>query len=171
MKKLGLVLALMSSVSMTVLPVTPSWAATPSSGRATAGKQLQHTAAITQKQLDVLAKSRPSLYAKILAHKGGSPLVVTPAEARMLQAMNKQALASVSAGDPAALIVALLPAVLFLVTYVINSRGGAVDQGALSAGACIFENILLVLFFQPPVACVAPAPASKGGNIVVTPKP
>lgn len=131
MRKMGLALALLASVSMTVLPVAPSYAATPQAPKAAtspkAAKQalIGHAARgeaaiLSQSQLDRLATTHPRLHAKIVAaNKAGTVPKLTASEKKLLHVLTARNMDAFKAGwDPATvwIVVAIVVAVLILFT-------------------------------------------------------
>jgi hypothetical protein len=131
MRKMGLALALLASVSMTVLPVAPSYAATPTTPKAAmtekSAKQalVRHAergeaAILSQAQLDRLAVTHKRLHAKIVAaNQAGEVPKLTASEKKLLRTMTAQNMDAFKAGwDPATVwvIVAIVVVVLILFT-------------------------------------------------------
>jgi hypothetical protein len=98
MKKFGFALALLSAVAMTVVPVTPSFAAYTVEKKSTP-QWREMLAVITQEQMEILKAKAPNLYKRILAAKeSNKPLVVTQSEVYLLQAFHEKSLADLRAG-------------------------------------------------------------------------
>jgi hypothetical protein len=125
MKKMGLALALVACVSMTVVPVAPSFAAAPPAPKAAQQQLVDHAARgeaiiLSQAQLDRLATTNKALHAKIVkAHQTGSLPKLTASEKKMLRTMTAGNLDAFKAGwDPATvwIVVAVVAAVLILFT-------------------------------------------------------
>src|SRR5262249_30684779 len=124
MKKTGLALALAAILSMTVLPVAPSFAATPapkSAKMSIADHAARGEAVIlSQAQLERLAPPNPTLPKKPAApHAAGKVRKLSAAEKKMLRTMTAGNLDSFKAGvDPATvwIVVAIVAAVLVLFT-------------------------------------------------------
>jgi hypothetical protein len=123
MKKMGLALALVACVSMTVVPVAPSFAATPAPKPAQ--QQLVDHAKrgeaiiLSQAQLDRLATTNKTLHAKIVkAHQTGSVPKLTVAEKKMLSTMTAGNLDEFKAGHVATvwIVIAVVAVVLLLFT-------------------------------------------------------
>lgn len=145
MRKVGFALALMSTVSMTVVPSVPAFASNPSSPTNRQTVQSPLVAAITTDQLGALAKSNPRLHKKIVAYNSGSPILVTPSEGRTLRALNKQTLASVKGGSFAAVLLAFLatPVGLIVVTYAIEAISGKASNPTATNGfICFFSRLV-----------------------------
>lgn len=122
MKKMGLVLALLSVFSMTVVPVAPSFAA---AAKATAQSSAQDQlvthanrgdiAVLSQSQLSALAASNPALYAKITqARDTGKSPHFTAAEKKALHGMTAQNIEAFKAGDAGLTVVIVVASVLLL---------------------------------------------------------
>ncbi len=124
MKKMGLVLALLSSVSMTVLPVAPSYAAAAAPKAPTQQVLVDHAARgnvaiLSQAQMNTLAASHPTLHAKLLAaYQKGTVPSLTASEKKLVRSMTAQNLDAVKAGDGGATaLVIVLSAVLLLLLW------------------------------------------------------
>jgi hypothetical protein len=113
---------------MTVLPVAPSYAATPSAPKsAQAAKQsiVDHArrgdvVILSQTQMNRLAATHPRLHAKLAAaHQAGKVPKLTAAEKKLVRTMTAGNLDAYKAGwDPATvwIVVAIVVAVLILFT-------------------------------------------------------
>ncbi len=166
MKKVGLVLALLATVSMVTLPAVPSYAAAQATSRTMAAKSNlgRGVAVLTQAQLDALAKSRPGLHAKLVdAQKAGSVPVLSPGEARVVQTLNRQAMSKVNAG--AIELAALIPLLIIVVKYYYEHRDDttatspAVRSGIITSIICGIAAI----FGKPcaPAVYVRPTPEGE----------
>jgi hypothetical protein len=121
MRKMGLVLALLSTMSMTVLPVAPSFAAT-SAPVSTEQKLAKYAksgdlAVLSQAQMSRLAVSHPALHNKLLkASQNGTVPKLTAAEKKMVRTMTASNMDAFKAGDPATvwIVVAITVVVLLL---------------------------------------------------------
>jgi hypothetical protein len=130
MRKMGLALALVACVSMTVVPVAPSFAASPApkaapSAQSAKQKLANHAARgeaiiLSKAQLDRLATTNKALHAKIVkAHQTGTVPKLTAAEKKQMRIMTAGNLDAFKAGwDPATvwIVVAVVVAVLILFT-------------------------------------------------------
>lgn len=93
MKKMGLVLALLSAFSMTVLPVAPSYAAAAAPERTARQAIVDHAARgevviLSQAQMNDLAATKPALHAKLsAAYQNGTVPKLTASERRFVQTM------------------------------------------------------------------------------------
>jgi hypothetical protein len=118
---MGLVLALLSTMSMTVLPVAPSFAAT-SAPVSTEQKMTNYAksgdlAVLSQAQMSQLAVSHPALHNKLLkASQNGTVPKLTAAEKKMVRTMTASNMDAFKAGDPATvwIVVAITVVVLLL---------------------------------------------------------
>jgi hypothetical protein len=116
-----MVLALLATVSMTALPVTPSLAA---STPQTTTEQKMATyarkgdlAILSQAQMSVLAQSNPTLHAKLLkASQNGTVPKLNAAEKAQVRQLTAANIDAFRAGDPATvwIIVAVSAVVLLL---------------------------------------------------------
>jgi hypothetical protein len=126
MRKIGQALALVACVSMTVVPVAPSFAATPAPKSAASAQQklVDHAARgeaiiLSKAQLDRLATTNKALHAKILkAHQTGTVPNLTAAEKKMMRTMTAGNLDEFKAGHVGAvwIVVAVVVVVLLLFT-------------------------------------------------------
>jgi hypothetical protein len=126
MRKMGLALALVACVSMTVVPVAPSFAATPAPKSAQSAKQAlaDHAARgeaiiLSKAQLDRLATTNKVLHAKIVkAHETGTVPKLTASEKKQMRTMTAGNLDEFKAGHVGTvwIVVAVVVAVLILFT-------------------------------------------------------
>jgi len=124
MRKLGFALALLSSVSMTVLPVAPSFAATQAPD-ATHQKFIRHAArgdivVLSPAQMSALEQSHPALHAKLAAaHKSGGVPHLTKAEKALVRSLTLANMADIKAGHWGAgwIIVAVVGGVLLILLW------------------------------------------------------
>jgi hypothetical protein len=104
MRKIGLVLAMISTLSMTVLPVVPTQAATPAP-KATTQQQIAGYAArgdayiLSQGQMSQIATSNPALHAKLSkAYADNTIPKLTASEKRYVRSLTAQNLDEYKAG-------------------------------------------------------------------------
>lgn len=119
MRKMGLVLALLSTVSMTVLPVAPSFAAAPQDSKQQ--QFIRHAergdiVVLSPTQMSALEQSNPSLHAKLLAaNKTGKVPHLTKAEKALVRSLTQQNMGDIKAGWAAGwIVVAIVGGVLLV---------------------------------------------------------
>jgi hypothetical protein len=118
MRKFGILLALLSAFSMTVLPVVPSYAASPDKAteQKIAAAKRGDIVVLSQAQMASLQQSHPALYAKLdAANKAGTTPKLTASEKRLVANLTKQNLSDMKAGawGAGAWIVIAIVAVIF----------------------------------------------------------
>jgi hypothetical protein len=103
MRKTGFALALLSTIAMTVVPVTPSFAA--AKHRSAHHQALVDHAArgdvivLSPVQMDQLAASNPALHGKLAAaHRAGQVPSLTKSEKQLVNALTQQNMADIKAG-------------------------------------------------------------------------
>ncbi len=107
MQRIGFSLAFLAAIAMTVMPVTPSFAASPKQDMAAAQQALAKHAeqgdviVLSPAQMEQLAVSKPALHAKLAAaqQKGQAPSL-SPAEKRYVTVLTQENIAQIKAGDP-----------------------------------------------------------------------
>ena len=122
MRKIGFVLAVLSTMSMTVLPVAPSYAATAAPEQSVQQTIANHATRgeaviISQAQMNELATSNPALHAKLsAAYQTGTLPKLNKSEKAMLQKVTAANLDSFKAGQTAEtwIIIAVVVVVLLL---------------------------------------------------------
>ncbi|MBX6426716.1 MAG: hypothetical protein IRZ09_12435 [Variibacter sp.] len=124
MRRTSFALALLASVSMTIIPVAPSQAAAPARA-ATTNELVARQAAngnlvvLSQAQMSELARAHPRLHAKLAAaYAKGTVPTLTKAEKRLVRAMTAQNLDDIKAGVEGWVVVAIVAgALLFLFLF------------------------------------------------------
>ena len=128
MRQIGFALALLSAISMTIVPVAPSFASSEPgtmSAEQTFAKAEQTLAkhakrgdvvVLTKDQMAQLATSHPKLHAKLsAAHQAGKMPQLSGAEKKMLQAMSSKNIDNMqAAGWSVGVIIIVVVAALFL---------------------------------------------------------
>jgi hypothetical protein len=132
MKRTGFVLAFVATVSMTVLPATPSFAAMPVTrsianlqttlaDQAAAHVRSGDLAVLSPAQMTALARSNPNLHSKLLrASKAGTMPSLTPSEKRLVRSLSARNVDSVKAGAvwvPGWVIVVLVAIPVLLILW------------------------------------------------------
>jgi len=107
MQRTGFALAFLAAIAMTVMPVTPSFAASPKQDKAAAQQALATHAeqgdviVLSPAQMEQLAVSNPALHAKLAAaQQTGQVPSLSPAEKRYVTALTQQNMDQIKAGDP-----------------------------------------------------------------------
>jgi hypothetical protein len=116
MRKSAFALALLAALSMTLAPISPSFAASP----AQANEQQRvmksgNVAVLSHEQMNVLAVSNPALHAKVqAAYDAGKVPKLSKAERRHLVSLTAENMDAMKAGNPAwvAIIIALAPVLI-----------------------------------------------------------
>jgi hypothetical protein len=123
MRKMSFALALLATVSMTFIPVAPSYAA--SRDRATTANELvvKHAAngnlaVLSQAQMAQLARTHPSLHARLAkaAAKGTVPKL-SKAEKRLVRTMTAQNMNDIKAGVNGWVVVAIVAGAIFVLFF------------------------------------------------------
>ena len=120
MRKISFALALLASVSMTIIPVTPSQAASPA--RSAPAQELVAThaangnlAVLSPEQMDQLARTNPRLHAKLqTASVKGTVPKLSASEKQLVRKMTAQNMDQIRAGVHGWAIVAIVVGVLFI---------------------------------------------------------
>ena len=118
MRKFGILLALLSAFSMTVLPVVPSYAASPDKAteQKIAAAKRGDIVVLSQAQMAALQQSSPALHSKLMtANQNGTTPKLTASEKRLVANLTKQNLNEMKAGYVAGawIIVAIVAIFLF----------------------------------------------------------
>ncbi|HET9904667.1 MAG TPA: hypothetical protein VFQ27_13315 [Xanthobacteraceae bacterium] len=123
MRKMSFALALLASVSMTFIPVAPSYAAAPA--RASSANELvvKHAAkgnlaVLSQAQMNALARTHPSLHARLAkAAANGTVPKLSKAERRLLNNLTAQNMDDIKAGVNGWVVVAIVAGALFVLFF------------------------------------------------------
>ncbi len=107
MQRIGFSLAFLAAIAMTVMPVAPSFAASPKQDKAAAQQALAKHAeqgdviVLSPAQMEQLAVSKPALHAKLsAAQQTGQAPSLSPAEKRYVESLTQENMAQIKAGDP-----------------------------------------------------------------------
>jgi hypothetical protein len=122
MRKTGFALAMLAALTMTVVPVAPSFAAAPAP-KSTEQKFIDHAkrgdiAVLSKAQMRALAQSNPKLHAKLMkAYEANSVPSLSPAEKRYVRDLTQKNLDNFKAGDGGGWIVVAIVVVVLLILW------------------------------------------------------
>lgn len=122
MRKTGFALAMLAAITMTVVPVAPSFAAAPAP-KSTEQKFIDHAkrgdvAVLSKAQMRALALSNPKLHAKLMkAYETSTVPRLSAAEKQYVRNLTQANLDSFKAGDGGAWIVVAIVAVVLLILW------------------------------------------------------
>jgi hypothetical protein len=123
MRKMSFALALLATVSMTFIPVAPSYAASRARASTTNELVAKHAAngnlaVLSQAQMNDLARTHPNLHARLAAAaaKGTVPKL-SKTERRLLRAMTAQNMNDIKAGMSGWVVVAIVAGALFVLFF------------------------------------------------------
>lgn len=123
MRKVSFALALLATVSMTLIPVTPSYAASRARAETPSELVVKHAshgnlAVLSQAQMAELARTHPRLHARLAAAaaKGTVPKL-SKAERKLVRSMTAQNMNDIKAGVDGWVIVAIVAGAVFVLFF------------------------------------------------------
>jgi hypothetical protein len=128
MKRFSFALALLATISMTVIPVAPSQAASPARAETRNELVAKHAAkgdivVLSRAQMSELERTQPRLHAKLVtANQNATVPKLSASEKRLVRSMTAQNMDAIKAGAEPWTVVAIVAGVL-LILFVLTPLG------------------------------------------------